>query len=330
MHRGLFALRAILPVAIAASLGVTCASVQGASKDAAPNYPSKPIRFVIGPSPDLLARIVGQKLAESWGQPVIVDTRAGAGGAIAAEIVAKSAPDGYTWLMSSSSFTVNQAAYSNTPYDLTRDVAPVGLMAMIPFLLVVHPSLPAKSLGELIRLARAQPGKLNYGSAGNGTAPHLATEWIKTLGGIDMVHVPYKGVPPAVIDLLGNQIQLMFVVAQAAIPHVKGGKLTALAVSSAKRSATLPEMPTIAESGFPGYDVTGWLGVHIPLATPRTVIHKINAGINQALEPPEVRSRMLTGGMEATTSTPAEFGAFVTSEIAKYAKVIRDARIKVE
>ena len=305
-------------------------SVFAASQESPQGFPTKPIRFVIGPSPDLLARMVGQKLSEKWGQQVIVDTRAGAGGAIAVDIVSKSVADGYTWLMTSSSIAINQAVYPNTTYDLRRDVAPVGIMATIPFVLVLHPSLAAQSLAELLRFARAQPGKLNYGSSGNGTAPHLATEWLKRLSGVDLVHVPYKAVPPAVIDLLGNQIQLMFVVAQAAVPHVNAGRLRAIAVSSGKRSPALPNLPTVAESGFPKFDVTGWLGIHVPSATPRALIDRINAAVNDALETHDVRSRMSPAGMDAATSTPAQFGAFVKNDIAKYANIVKDAHITIE
>jgi tripartite-type tricarboxylate transporter receptor subunit TctC len=203
-------------------------------------------------------------------------------------------------------------------------------MATIPFVLVVNPTVPAQSVAELIKLARAQPGKLNYGSSGNGTAPHLGIEWLKTLAGVDMVHVPYKAVPPAVIDLLGNQVQLMFVIAQAAVPHVKAGKLRALAVSSAKRSAALAELPTIAEAGFRNFDITGWLGVHVPAATPAALVARINAEVNKVLEVQDVRGRMLVAGMDAATSTPAQFGTFVKNDIAKYAKIVKDAHLKIE
>ena len=315
-------------IAIAAMIALATLSAQAAPHDQA--YPTKPIRFVIGPSPDLLARMVGQKLTQAWGQQVIVDTRPGAGGAVAVEVVSKAAPDGYTWLMSSSSIAINQAVYPEVSYDLNRDLAPAGLMATIPFVLVVHPSVAARSVGDLIRLARAQPGKLNYGSSGNGTAPHLAAEWLKALSGTDMVHVPYKAVPPAVIDLLGNQIQLMFVVAQAAVPHVNAGRLRALAVSSGKRSAALPDLPTVAEAGYAAFDVTGWLGVHVPRATPRSLVDRISAGLQSALAAEDVRSRMTPAGMDAAFSRPAELGALVRNDIAKYAKIVRDAHIKLD
>ena len=319
----------MFPHALALSVGLVAGPAHAAT-DSALNYPTKPIRFVLGPSPDLLARIIGQKLTESWGQQVIVDARPGAGGAIAVDTVAKAPPDGYTWLMSSSSIAINQAVYPSTTYDLTRDVAPLGLMATIPFVLVVNPSVPAHSVAELIKLARAQPNKLNYGSSGNGTAPHLGMEWLKTLAGVEMVHVPYKAVPPAVIDLLGNQVQLMFVVAQAAVPHVKTGKLRALAVSSGKRSAALPELPTVAEAGYKNFDLTGWLGVHVPKATPSALIAKINVEINKALAMADVRDRMVPAGMDAAPSTPAQFGSFVQNDVAKYAKIVKDAHLKIE
>jgi tripartite-type tricarboxylate transporter receptor subunit TctC len=203
-------------------------------------------------------------------------------------------------------------------------------MATIPFVLAVNPSVPAHSVAELVKLARAQPNKLSYGSSGNGTAPHLGMEWLKTLAGVEMVHVPYKAVPPAVIDLLGNQVQLMFVVAQAAVPHVKSGKLRALAVSSGKRSAALPELATVAEAGYKNFDITGWLGIHVPKAVPPALVDRINAGLNKALAFEDVRERMVPAGMDAATYTPAQFGSFVKNDIAKYAKIVRDAHLKIE
>src|SRR6185503_15150109 len=225
---------------------------------AAAQWPTRPIRFVLGPAPDVLPRMVGQKLGEVWGQQVVVDQRPGAGGIIAGEIVAKAPPDGYTWLMSTGAYTTLVGLYPKLPYDFVRDLAPVTLMATIPFVVVVHPSVPAATLQELVSLARARAGKLNYASGGTGTTSHLAGEMFKSMAKLDVVHVPYKGVGPAVTDLLGGQVQMMFAIMQGAMPLVKAGKLKALAVSSAKRSASAPEVPTISESGLPGYEFISW------------------------------------------------------------------------
>lgn len=297
---------------------------------AAQSYPVKPIRFVIGPAPDLLPRLVGQKLAATLKQQVVVDQRPGAGGIIAGETVAKAPPDGYTWLMSSASFVILGGLYSNLPYDFMRDLAPVTLMATLPFILVVHPAVPAKSLPEFVQLARAKPGQINYGNPGNGTSTHLATEMFKNAVKIDIVNVPYKGVVQAVTDLLAGQVHFMFAIAQAAVPHVQSGKLRALAVSSSKRSAALPELPTIAESGFPEIDVVGWNGVHVPAKTPRATIDKINAAIADVLKSREMKERMIASGFDLVATTVEEFDAFVKRDVERYAKVIKESHIRVD
>ena len=296
----------------------------------AQEFPHKPIRFVIGPSPDLLARLLGQRLTEMWGQPLVIDIRPGAGGAIATETVARAAPDGYSWLLTSSSFVVNQVLTPKPQYDLRRDLAPVSLMVLVPFVLVANPALPAKTLAELIALARAKPGQLNYASSGNGTTPHLALEMLKGMAKIDLVHVPYKGVAPALTDTIGGQVQVFLSAQQAALPQIKAGKVRALAVSGARRSRALPEVPTIAESGFPGFDVNGWLGLHLPLKTPRALIARIHDDIARALGPADVQERILTSGMEPVTMTSAEFDTWVRNDFARYRRVASDAHIRAE
>lgn len=296
----------------------------------AQNYPTRPIRFVIGPAPDVLARMVGQKLTDAWGQQIVVDQRPGAGGILAGEIVAKAAPDGYTWLLSTGAYTTLVGLYPRLPFDFVRDLAPVGLLATIPFLLVAHPSLPAKSVEDLIRLARARPGRINYASSGTGTTAHLAGEMFKNMAKIDLVHVPYKGVPAGLVGVISGEAHLMFAVMQAGLPHVKAGKLRALAVSGARRSLSAPDLPTISESGVPGYEFVSWNGVHVPAATPKAVIAKINTELLKVLQLPDVRERMAGLGMEVAGSTPDELAALVRSDIAKWSRVIRESGIRVE
>lgn len=296
----------------------------------AQQYPVRPVRFVIGPAPDLLPRLIGQKLADKWGQQVVVDQRPGAGGIIAGETVAKAPADGYTWLMSAASFIIIAELYTKVPYDFERDFVPVTLMATLPFILVVHPSVPVRSLAELVQLARARPGQINFASAGTGTSTQLAAEMFKTLAKIDIVHVPYKGVAQAVTDVLGGQVQMMFAIAQAAVPHLKSGKLRGLAITSAKRSPAVPELPTIAESGYPDIDVVGWNGVHVPAQTPRAVIQKINGDIAEVLKMRDVNERMLATGFEPALTSVEEFAAFVKRDFRRYAKVIKEAHVRVD
>jgi len=297
---------------------------------AAQDYPVKPIRIIVGPGPDVLARIVGQKLTDAWGQQVLVDQRPGAGGIIAADSVAKSPADGYTLLLSTGTYTTIPSLYSKVPYDFERDFAPVTLLAQLPFLLVAHPSVPAKNVQELVQLARARPGQLNYASSGNGTTAHLAGEMLKSMAKINIVHVPYKGTVPGVIDLVAGQVHIMFAIIQSSLPHAQAGKLRALAVSGSKRSSSAPTVPTISESGVPGYEFISWNGVHVPAATPGAVSGKLNAELLRIITLPDVKERMLGLGMDVAGGTPEEFGALVKSDIAKWAKVIRDAGIKAE
>jgi len=286
--------------------------------------------WVIGAAPDVLPRMVGQKLADVWGQQIVVDQRPAASGIVAGEIVAKAPADGYTWLMTTGAYTTLVGLHPKLPFDLVRDLAPVKLMATIPFVLVVHPSVQAATLQEFIKLARAQPGKLNYASGGTGTTSHLAGEMFKSMAKLDIVHVPYKGVGPGVIDLLGGQIQMMFAIIQGAMPHVKSGKLRALAVSSAKRSASAPELPSIGESGVPGYEFISWNAVHVPARTSRAIVATINREIEKVLAMPDVKQRMFDLGLEVAGGPPERLGELVKSDIAKWGKVIRDVGVKVE
>jgi tripartite-type tricarboxylate transporter receptor subunit TctC len=296
----------------------------------AQGYPAKPIRIIVGPGPDVLARIIGQKLTDAWGQQVLVEQRPGAGGIIAAESVAKSVPDGYTLLLSTGTYTTIPSLYSKVPYDFVKDLQPVTLLATLPFLLVAHPSLPAKNVQELVQLARARPGKLNYASSGNGTTAHLAGEMLKSMAKINIVHVPYKGTVPGVTDLVAGQVHVMFAIIQSSLPYVKAGRLRALGVSSAKRSSSAPEVPTIAESGVPGYEFISWNGIHAPAAVNKAVTGKLSAELLKTITLPDVKERMFGLGMEVAGGTPDSFGTLVKSDIAKWAKVIREAGIKVE
>jgi len=293
-------------------------------------YPNKPIRFVLGPAPDVLPRLIGQKLSETWGQQVVIDQRPGAGGIIAAEIVAKAPPDGYTWFMSSGAMLTVAALYPKIPYNVERDFAPVTLMGTLPWILVVNPSVPAKSLTEFIQLARAQPGQINYGNPGTGTSTHLVTEMFKNMAKINIVDIPYKGVAAAVSATLSGEVKVMFAIAQGGLPHVRSGKLRALAITSAKRYAAAPEIPTIAESGFRDMDVVGWNGVHVPAKTPRAIIETINRTIGGILKSRALQERMLAAGFETPITSVEEFDTFVKADIKRYAKVIKEAGVHVE
>ena len=298
-------------------------------------YPSKPLRLV-SPFPpggvvDTVSRVVAQKLSESLGQPVVVENKVGAGGNIAAEFVSKAPPDGYTLLMGSiATHAINLSLYSRMPYDAERDFLPVSLAATNTNLVVVNPSFPAGSIAELIVYAKANPGKLNYGTAGAGTAQHLAGELFKTTAGIDMVHVPYKGAAPAINDLLAGQIPLMFVDISISLPHVRAGRLRALAVTAGKRIPQLPEVPTVADSGLPGFEVNAWFGVFVPAGTPREIVNRLNADMVRGLAAPEVRERLVALGVEPVTNTPEQFAAFVKSEITKWGRIVRISGAKAD
>ncbi len=295
----------------------------------AQTWPAKPIRMIVGPGPDALARVVGQKLTEAWGQPVVVDQRGGGGGTISAEAVARAAPDGYTLLLATGTHTINPSLYK-VSYDMEKDFAPVTLIASTPFILAVHPSVPANTVEELIRLAKAKPGALNYGSGGSGTPPHLATELFNSMAGIRLVHVPYKTVAAAITDLIAGRLQVMFTVGPAGLPQVRAGTIRALAVSTAKRSSFVPELPTVAESGLPGFDVFGWNGLLAPAGTPRETVVKLQREIAAALKAPEVVERIAGFGFEPIAGTPEEFAAFIATDIARWAKVAKESGARVD
>ncbi len=300
----------------------------------AQSYPVRPIRMILGFAPggstDLVARLVAQKMAESWGQQVVVDNRPGANGMIGADLVAKANPDGYSVLLSSIGPMAINASLYKMPYDIVADFAPITYTGNVTNLLVVHPSVAATSVKELIALAKAQPGKLTFGSSGTGGAPHMAVELFRILAGVNVVHVPYKGGGPAMADLVGGQISGSFASMPSSIPFVRAGKLRALAVTAPKRSPAEPQVPTISEAGIPGFAVLDWQGLFTTGKTPPAVVNKLNAEVVRILALPDVAERLATAGVEVQTSTPREWGDFVKSEIAKWGKVVKDAGVKVE
>ena len=305
--------------------GVTVAHAQGGA--ARVDYPVKAVRVVVGfpaggPT-DILARLVAQKLSDAFTQQFVVDNRGGASGMIGAEMVAKAPPDGYTLLVVPATHSVNPSLYKKVPFDTLRDFTAVSLVAEGPFVLVVHPSVPAQSVQELIALARRHPGQLNYASAGVGGLPHLAGELFKSLTGVRMTHIPYKGAAPATIDLVAGHVTIMFNNMLSAAPHVKSGRLRALAVTTAKRSGALPRTPTIAESGVKGYEVSGWYGVLGPANLAPEVLNRLNIEINRAMREPEVVKRLAGEGVDALASTADEFAARIRRESAKWAAVVK-------
>jgi len=298
-------------------------------------YPVKPIRLIVpfaaGGGNDNVARLVGKRLADGLGQPVIVDNRPGAGGVVGAELAAKAASDGYTLFLGGvGSHAINPNLHERLPYDPIRDFAPVALLAQAPLILVVHPSVPAGGFSEFVAYARANPGRLNYASNGNGSSSQLAAVMFDSMAGVDMVHVPYKGLAPALADLLAGEVQVMFSSVVAILPHIKAGKLRGLAVTGAKRLPSMPELPTIAEAGFPGYEASSWYGILAPAGTPRDIVMKLNAELGKALEQAEVRNSLLAEGAEPAGGTPERFAAHIRGEKERLGKLIRDAKIRLE
>ena len=299
----------------------------------AERYPVKPIRIVVpfppGGSNDLLGRVISQKFNEAWGQPAIIDNRPGGGSTIGIEVVVRAAPDGYTLLTTSGGIAINVSLYKLSFNPLT-DLTPVALLAQMPYLLTVNPSLPAKSVQDVINLAKAQPGKLVFSSSGAGTSAHLTMEMFKSAAKINMLHVPYKGGAPAVNAVMSNEAQMTFNVITGTLPHAKSGKLRALAVSSAKRAEVAPDIPTVAESGVPGFEVMAWYNMFAPARTPRSIVDRLNAEVNRMLLQPDVRERFRALGVTPLSGTPEDLGNYLKSEIARYAQLIKEAGIKLE
>ena len=319
----------------AASLSAALALSAPHAAAAAEPYPARPVRFVVafppGGGTDIIARSIAQKLGERLGQQVLIDNRPGAGGNIGTDLVAKSSPDGYTLLMGSAGpLAINASLFARMPFDPIKDLAPVTLAASTPNVLVVHPSLPAATVRELIALAKARPGEINFASSGHGTPAHLAGELFNSMAGVKLIHVPYKGAAPALADLLGGQVQLMFSTMPPALPHVRDGKLRALAVTSLKRSPAAPDLPTVDEIALPGFEANTWHGVVVPAGTPEAIVARLNREIVAILHLPDVVERLSGQGAEALGSTPEEFAAYIKSESVKWAKVVRDSGAKAE
>jgi tripartite-type tricarboxylate transporter receptor subunit TctC len=301
----------------------------------AQDYPRRPVRLVVpfppGGGNDIVARAVAQELGKSLGQQFVVDNRAGAGGAIGAELAARSPADGYTLFLGGvGSHVVNPSLHAKLSYDPIRDFAPVALIASAPSVLVVNPSLQATSIAEFTALAKANPGKLNYASNGNGSSAQLAAVLYESMAGVRMVHVPYKGVAPALVDLMSGEVQLMFGTLVAILPHIKAGRLRALAVTGRNRSALLPEVPTLAESGLPGYEAGSWYGILAPAGTPGAIVARLNAEINAAIRQPEVRERLAAEGAEVLGGTPADFASHIKAELSRMGKLMREAGVRME
>ena len=297
-------------------------------------YPARPVRIIVpyppGGATDVMARTVAQKLNESWQQAVVVENKAGASGSVGSEIVAKSAPDGYTLLVQGTQHAINLSLYKQLPYDTLRDFVPINYIASAPFLLVLHPSVPANTVAELIAYIKARPGGLNYGSSGVGGGAHLAGEIFKTAAGVPLTHIPYKGAAPAMADLLGGQVTMVFDPIPTSITQVRAGRLKALAITSAKRSALMPELPTVAESGLPGFDVSAWFGLYGPAAMPKDIAIKLNAEVNRILQLPEVKEKFAGLGAESMIMNTDQFAVHLRAEIAKFAKAIKDSGATAE
>ena len=323
--------RGWLIAALAATLLVPGAVFAQGSGEA---YPARTVRVVIGLAPgggtDLQARLFAQKLSENLGRPFVVENRTGAGGTIAYAQVAKSPPDGYTLMGVTSGYTITPAVYSKLPYDPVKDFAPISLVAQAPFLLLTHPSLPVRSVKDLLALARAKPAMLDCGSAGHGSSTHMAYELFRTMAGVNIAHIPYKGTGPALIDAMAGQVHMLFGNVLSSLTHVKTGRLRALAVTTAKRSMVLPDLPTVSESGVPGYENSTWFGLLAPAGTPAAVLNKLNAELVKASQSPDIVDRLAPDGGEPVGSTPEQFGRHLALEIARWRKVVKDAGMKVE
>lgn len=298
------------------------------------DFPSKTVRILVpfppGAGPDIVARTVGQKLTGRWRQQIVVDNRPGGGGNIGVEAAAKAAPDGHTLLLASNHVTINPSLFNKVPYDPIRDFVPVTLAAVTPNILAVHPSLPVKSVRDLIMLAKSRPGQINFSSGGNGSVGHLAAEMFNTAAKVKMVHIPYKGPAAAITALLNGEASVGFLLTAAVLPHVKAGKLRALAVTGKNRSPAMPELSTVAEAGIPGYEIVAWQGVFAPGGTPNDVVKKIHSDMIAVLNMPDVKRALLAQGLETIASTSEEFSEYIRNDLAKWARVVREANVRVD
>jgi tripartite-type tricarboxylate transporter receptor subunit TctC len=326
-------LRMLVPMALCLPLGHVAA--QGAPGGSAAAYPVKPVKLIMpfpagGPT-DIVGRLLGQRLTEAWGQQVVIDNRPGGGGIIGGQLAAKSAPDGYTLFLGGiTTLVLSTYTHKNRPYDSQRDFVPVTLATMQPLMLQTHPTLPVKTVKDYLALARARPGQINYGTSGPGGSGHLAGELLRQMTGIDIVHVPYRGAPPAINDLIAGQVQSMFSSPLAVVSHIRSGKIRALAITGAQRSAAVPDVPTFAEAGLPGYDASTWNGIMVPTGTPRAIIERLNSEAVKILRAPSTQERLSVDGSVAVGSTPEEYAAFIAAEHAKWSKVVRSANIRIE
>jgi tripartite-type tricarboxylate transporter receptor subunit TctC len=316
-------------------VGIATLAVSRADPAHAQGYPAKAVRIVVaqaaGAQSDLFTRMLGQKLGESFGQSVVSDPRPGAGGAVGAELVARAAPDGYTLLMgTNSTHSANPALYAKLPYDPVRDFAPITLTVATPYVMAVHPSLPVATLKQFIAFAKAKPGQMNYASAGNGSTHHLCGELLKSMTGIAIVHVPYKGGPPSTMAVLGGEMAMHFSSVSALHTYVKNGRLKALGVTAAKRASLLPDVPTMSEAGLPGFEMLSWFGLLAPAATPQAIVSRLNAETIKALNMADIKSTIAAQGSDIVAGTPEQFGDYIKSEIARIAKIAKTAGIKAE
>jgi tripartite-type tricarboxylate transporter receptor subunit TctC len=325
--------RTVRDFAATVSLAMTLICLCAPALCSAQTYPARPIRIVVptapGGAPDVVARYLAPRLTEVLGQPIVIENRAGANAMIGADVVAKSPPDGYTWLFGTGQNTVNPSIRKKVPHDIIEDFAPVSLVFHASYLLTVHPAVPAKSVKELIALARAEPGKLNFGSGGTGSAAHLSAELFKMMTGVRMVHVPYKGVGLALADLLAGHIDLMFPAIASAVPYHRDGRLRGLGVTSPRRHPSVPEVPTIAET-IPGFESRSWIGVLMPAGTPKEIVTRVNAAIVKIVNTPEVRQTLIAQGADPETDTPEAFAKFIRNEVGRAARVVKAAGIKPE
>lgn len=323
-----------LSLLIAALLAPTGSMLaQNVSAGQSPDFPNRPLRFVVGYPPggatDIIARLLGHRLTDALGQQVLIDNRPGASGIVGTDIIAKATPDGYSIVLVTTSHGINPSLYPKLPYDSVKSFAPITQVATLQQVLVVNPSLPAKTLKELIALAKAQPGKLNFASSGSGQALHLSGELFKSLAGIDIVHVPYKGSAPARSDLLGGQVQMMFESMIGVLPFVTSGKLRAIAVSGARRSDAAPQIPTMSEAGVPGFEASAWVGVLAPAGTPKAIVGRLNSDFVKILKIPDVKEMLARSGAETVGSTPEQFASFIKAQIAKWSKVVKASGVRL-